>query len=82
MSSAPTHNSSSRNGSRRTKLIQAVVDHVEEKRITEGVCVFSGDPTGHGLSGREREREKAGLTYRGVAVFGIERMGILLRGVN
>ena len=38
----------------------------------------AGDLTGREFSGREREREKAVLTYRGVTVFGIERMGILL----
>ena len=51
------------------KSIQAVVDDVEEKRIAEGVCVLrpfvtykAGDPTGSGLSAREREREKAART--------------------
>jgi len=57
-----------------------VVDHVEEKRIAEGVCVLrdfvtykAGDPTGRGLSGRERER---------VAVFGIERNGYFVTAIH
>ena len=45
------------------------MDDVEEKRIAEGICVLrpfvtykAGDPTGSGLSAREREREKAART--------------------
>jgi len=51
------------------KLIQGVVDDVEEKRITEYFGVLrpfvtykAEDPTGSGLSARERERETAALT--------------------
>ena len=46
------------------KSAQAVVDHVEEKRIAEGVCGLGHFVTckaGSGLSARECAREKAAL---------------------
>jgi len=51
------------------RTIQGVVDDVEEQQIAECVGVLrpsvtykAGDPTGSGLSVREREREKTALT--------------------
>jgi len=41
------------------------------------VTFKAGDPTGSGLSARERE-DKAALTYRGVAAFEIELMDVWL----
>jgi hypothetical protein len=70
MPSAPIHNSLIEERLEAHKSIRPlIVADVEEKRIADGVCVLkslvtykAGDPTGSGLSTREREREKAART--------------------